>query len=155
VTAPITSNEPTTTRLHHYAGHYSNVMVHGARTAGHRSKLASAPAGTGEETTIWIAYDILDRLISYPELILLSRTAFPIQNASPHFLSVGKTLTRQQKTPGFQRKPRGGGGGGGGSKPPPIDGPSNSRPRILLRAQSTVIFLGPQHCVDSPLDRLS
>ena len=23
MTAPITSNEPTTTRLHHYAGHYS------------------------------------------------------------------------------------------------------------------------------------
>ena len=150
MTAPITSNEPTTTRLHHYAGHYSNVMVHGARTAGHRSKLASAPAGTGEETTIWIAYDILDKLISYPELILLSRTAFPIQNASPHFLSVGKTLTRQQKTPGFQRKP-----GVGMVEMRGIEPRSNGRPRILLRAQSTVIFLGPQHCVDSPLDRLS
>ena len=36
-----------------------------------------------------------------------------------------------------------------------IEPPSNSRPRILLRAQSTVLFLGPQHCADSPLDRLS
>lgn len=131
MTAPITSNEPTTTRLHHYAGHYSNVMVHGARTAGHRSKLASAPAGTGEETTIWIAYDILDRLISYPELILLSRTAFPIQNASPHFLSVGKTLTRQQKTPGFQRKPGVGWWRWGESNPRPIAGPEFFSERSL------------------------
>ena len=38
----------------------------------------------------------------------------------------------------------------GGIKPP-----SNSRPRILLRAQSTVLFLGPRHCVDSPPDGLS
>ena len=36
-----------------------------------------------------------------------------------------------------------------------IEPPSNSRPRILLRAQSTVLYLSPQHCVDSPLDRLS
>ncbi len=36
-----------------------------------------------------------------------------------------------------------------------IEPPSNSRPRILLRAQSTVLFLGPRHCVDSPPDGLS
>ena len=36
-----------------------------------------------------------------------------------------------------------------------IEPPSNGRPRILLRAQSTVLFLSPQHCVDTPLDRLS
>ena len=36
-----------------------------------------------------------------------------------------------------------------------IEPPSNGRPRILLRAQSTVLFLSPQHCVDSPPDRLS
>ena len=36
-----------------------------------------------------------------------------------------------------------------------IEPPSNGRPRILLRAQSTVLFLSPQHCVDTPPDRLS
>lgn len=36
-----------------------------------------------------------------------------------------------------------------------IEPPSNSRPRILLRAQSTVLFLSPRHCADTPPDRLS
>ena len=36
-----------------------------------------------------------------------------------------------------------------------IEPPSNSQPRILLRAQSTVLFLGPRHCIDSPPDGLS
>ena len=36
-----------------------------------------------------------------------------------------------------------------------IEPPSNGRPRILLRAQSTVLFLSPQHCADSPPDGLS
>ena len=36
-----------------------------------------------------------------------------------------------------------------------IEPPSSGRPRILLRAQSTVLFLSPQHCADTPLDRLS
>ena len=34
---------------------------------------------------------------SYPELFFLSRTAFPIQNASPHSLSAGKPMKRQRK----------------------------------------------------------
>ena len=33
MTAPITSNEPTTTRLHHYAGHYSKKFALHARNA--------------------------------------------------------------------------------------------------------------------------
>ena len=41
-------------RLHHYAGRYS----------------------------FWIGYCVLDRLITYPELFFLSKTAFPIQNSN-------------------------------------------------------------------------
>ena len=43
-----------------------------------------------------------------------------------------------QKTPGFQTEARGGMVEMGGIEPP-----SNGRPRILLRAQSTVLFLSP------------
>ena len=47
-------------------------------------------------------------------------------------------LEHTDKTPGFQRKP------GVGVEMGGIEPPSNSRPRILLRAQSTTLFLSPQ-----------
>ena len=52
--------------------------------------------------------------------------------------------------PGLPTEARGGMVEMGGIEPP-----SNGRPRILLRAQSTVKFLSPQHCADPPVNRLS
>ena len=36
-----------------------------------------------------------------------------------------------------------------------IEPPPHGMPQILFRVQSAVLFLSPQHCADSPLDRLS
>ena len=57
---------------------------------------------------------------------------------------------QDRENPGLPTEARGGMVEMGGIEPP-----SNGRPRILLRAQSTVLFLSPQHCVDTPPDRLS
>ena len=57
---------------------------------------------------------------------------------------------QDRENPGLPAETRGGMVEMGGIEPP-----SNGRPRILLRAQSTFLFLSPQHCADTPLDRLS
>ena len=61
--------------------------------------------------SFWIGYELLDRLISYPELRFLSRTAFPIQESGRSRRSAGslmRTLTRRVEQRRFEYENAGG-----------------------------------------------
>ena len=61
--------------------------------------------------SFWIGYELLDRLISYPELRFLSRTAFPIQESGRIRRSAGslmRTLTRRVEQQRFEYENAGG-----------------------------------------------
>ena len=61
--------------------------------------------------SFWIGYELLDRLISYPELRFLSRTAFPIQESGRIRRSAGslmRTLTRRVEQWQFEYENAGG-----------------------------------------------
>ena len=61
--------------------------------------------------SFWIGYELLDRLISYPELRFLSRTAFPIQESGRIRRSAGslmRTLTRRVEQRRFEYENAGG-----------------------------------------------
>ena len=98
MTAPITSNEPTTTRLHHYAGHYCTLWGEVHRE-GARALAALGAAGPSPNGGNGVIRGTTRRRHAANQLLML-------QNPPPQPASCATSPTRPGRRADWREKPR-------------------------------------------------